>query len=443
MPNSDNEIKYGYALDENEKLISIEELTEENRRKHTFKCISCKNELVPNLGKIRRHYFSHKADCACSGETYRHNLAKLMFEANFYSAKSLYVPVDQYVECSDLENCKFKKINRNELLGQENAEQFCNRVESVNYDLKKNYDLCTIENGVENFIADVLLEDSTGQNPPFLVEMVVTHKCSEEKINSGLPILEIKIDSEDDAKELLTCNIIKGELYNFKIKDLSSPLQRKCYNSHFILDEMGENHIETSFENCGKINTIKYPNALFECSFADVRISNELGLLLAKQNGFEIYDCSLCKHYLGEDSRMLCNKENPNFPAGIMNKSKAVNCSGYEINQSRIRRAALLSRKCLILISKEKEFNKSFGHEYILGKKYKPLNMALQHFKGMFENDTIYIKQKRETINLKDEYKLCREFSYIAIGYFVLDFQNIKNQEHLYIRFIYNEDVFL
>ena len=70
-------IKYRYALDEDQQVVDVEDLTEADRK--DYECIACGHVLCPVMGKIRRKHFRHQADVECSGETYLHWLGKLVF----------------------------------------------------------------------------------------------------------------------------------------------------------------------------------------------------------------------------------------------------------------------------------------------------------------------------------------------------------------------------
>ena len=63
------EAKYKYAKDENGKVICINDITQGNRYSHKYRCLGCLHEMIPNLGQKKIHYFSHKANTTCNGET--------------------------------------------------------------------------------------------------------------------------------------------------------------------------------------------------------------------------------------------------------------------------------------------------------------------------------------------------------------------------------------
>ena len=59
---ANNNIKYQFALDEDGNLISINDITQENRKQHTHKCIACGNELLPRAigSQAMSPHFYHK-----------------------------------------------------------------------------------------------------------------------------------------------------------------------------------------------------------------------------------------------------------------------------------------------------------------------------------------------------------------------------------------------
>jgi competence CoiA-like predicted nuclease len=79
-------IKYQWSKDENDNLVDINHLDESSRKRNKYFCISCGNELIAKLGKIKKHHFAHKNEVNCSKETYLHLLGKKLF-------------YDSYTEC--------------------------------------------------------------------------------------------------------------------------------------------------------------------------------------------------------------------------------------------------------------------------------------------------------------------------------------------------------
>ena len=83
------EIKYQYAYDESKNLVSIKDITKENRNQHQYICIGCGNPLLPRAigSKYRRPHFYHKELVDCSGETYLHKLAKKLIKEKFENSE--------------------------------------------------------------------------------------------------------------------------------------------------------------------------------------------------------------------------------------------------------------------------------------------------------------------------------------------------------------------
>lgn len=190
------EIKYQHAIIEGAegRIISINEVTKENRQQYKFRCIGCGNELLPRAidSKYRKPHFYHKEIVNCSGETYLHKLAKHIIKQKFDHESTFKVEYYVTKKC-DNDECKY----RNPWCSEENT--------SYKIDLKKYYDTCkeeaTVKDAVtgKEYIADILLTSSRNSNiPPTLIEIRVSHPCDDDKRNSGYRIIEVRIKSEDD-----------------------------------------------------------------------------------------------------------------------------------------------------------------------------------------------------------------------------------------------------
>ena len=195
------EIKYQYAFDENQHLVSVADITKENRNEHQYTCIGCGNPLLPRAigSKCRRSHFYHKQVVDCSGETYLHKLTKHIFKERFDKAEHYEITYPISKECS-AKGCPLR------------SEQ-CKKIDcTTTVDLKQYYDTCQEEMPIDDYIADLLLTNSTKPDiPPILVEIYVSHPCEPEKRNSGLKIIELKIRNEEDIKELLDNNHLTEE----------------------------------------------------------------------------------------------------------------------------------------------------------------------------------------------------------------------------------------
>lgn len=173
-----------------------------------YSCLSCERELVAVLGNRQAHHFRHKHEHDCSSETYRHQLAKRIFVAEY--------------ERSVRERRRFDLVRGTRGTCTFYQDRFgftCSRTEPRRHDLTKWFDRVSVEATREGFRADVLLWSE--QHSEFVfVEMAVTHACEPEKVHSGIRIVEIAITSEDDALALgrpeVDARSERVRLYGFK-----------------------------------------------------------------------------------------------------------------------------------------------------------------------------------------------------------------------------------
>lgn len=206
------DIKYKYAYNEEGKIVSINDFTKEESKLHTYKCIGCGNPLLPRAigcNSIRAHFY-HKEKVNCSGETYLHKLGKHLIKEKFDSSDSFFISYIVDKECNN-KTCSYKNT------------QCQKQYEKVIYNLKDYYDTCTEETPIKNYIADLLLTNSKKpQTPPLLIEICVTHKCEDDKIKSGLKIIEITVKKEQDFDSIFTKdNMLVESSYDNQIKFIS------------------------------------------------------------------------------------------------------------------------------------------------------------------------------------------------------------------------------
>lgn len=206
--------QYSYALNSDGELIHIRDVDKNN----DYFCPICGTSMIPHTGKVRKWHFEHKNNIICNYESYLHQLAKKKIRDTFLSSEHFFLSYDGAIPtCSA--NCPYPNIPRCTFYNEE-----------VRYDLKEFYDICEIEASYKNFVADLILKSSIHpRRPPILIEIFVTHKCSKEKIDDGVRIIEIPIKSEKCIENIIAGNTIIGTicknnysniksttLYNFK-----------------------------------------------------------------------------------------------------------------------------------------------------------------------------------------------------------------------------------
>ena len=347
----EKQIKYSYCVDENNRLVHISELTNETRHSHQWRCLQCGQEMTPKLGKIKTKHFAHKADTACDGELYLHQLAKRRIREKFESADSFPITFVKDVPCSEHKTCLYY-----------NGYMCKKRNVHIPFNLKEWYNCCEEEIRDGEFIIDLLLTSKTNPNENIYIEIFVTHKSEESKINSDNRIIETtQIKSEDDIEDIIKRGFVEGrncKIYNFKkdklklpsIKVGGVPIER------FVLFKNGAATVYKAHEyafTCNTLNKRALPNSVCELNMKEFGIelwgenaenkildSYESGLVyLMKKKGWQIKNCILCKfrkyndfygihictHYksLGQDYR---------FPQ----QTKANKCPDYQVDPDKM-----------------------------------------------------------------------------------------------------------
>ena len=241
-----------------------------------------------------------------------HNYSELRIKQRFdESAESGLFPVYYYEVkgCPLYSNCKMK------------TDSFCKgepRATLKTLNLRELYDTCSIEKGEDKYIADLLLTNSKDPSiKPMFLEIFVTHKCSEEKINSGNQIIEIKIKDQEDAENEIIENagVIVEEYVFLKPygEKVVPPITFHGFNQIIDIDGKAEflNFTLTkdnqdligncSIKTCLDVGRSLSSNDILSLSIPKDKIGNrdiyEYGMALAHKKGIPVRDCSLCHFY--------------------------------------------------------------------------------------------------------------------------------------------------
>lgn len=292
------EIKYQYAYDESGRLVSIDDYTKETSKLHTYSCVGCGNPLLPRAigSKSRRAHFYHKELVECSGETYIHKLAKKLIKQKFDNSSNFLVAYSVTKDCSNKE-CRLRNVN-------------CHKdYERAEIDLKKYYDTCSVEANINGFIADILLTNS--KNPkiqPVLIEICVTHACEEEKLYSGLKIIEIAIKKEQDVVSIVGRDVLEESMFGpFKKKDIKfisfkhnieEPMTSEV--SRYIFNPaVNENGYITPI-NCHEADYKLLNDSICELNMVKTKPTIDFGIWLPltwMSKNKNLKRCILCKFY--------------------------------------------------------------------------------------------------------------------------------------------------
>lgn len=299
-------VKYHYALDEHNRLVHINDVDRDNRNSHIFHCLNCGAEMVPRMGDVRAWHFSHSAgEEHCGTETYLHKLAKRLIRMEFENKPSFNIRYCRDVVCSDVSTCPFAK------------PEWCHSAEPETFDLKQYYDTCKEEQEINGYIADLMLTSSEyPKREPVLIEIQVTHKSTESKRTSGLKIIEIKIESEDDIRNLISGTLEESrddylgrrnagpvKFYGFKDKSVNPrPLENRSIQ-RFYLFRSGKAFVTNmdEFKSCRDVWTKDNDKAIFEASIDSDYLGKpspyDFGYMAARQNGIQVRTCQFCKYH--------------------------------------------------------------------------------------------------------------------------------------------------
>ncbi len=203
-----------YAKDRLGNIIDIQSVTDSYIAEYgndSFTCLGCGKAILSKRGKIKRHHFAHVAEQegACSFETYLHKLGINKF-IDAYKKR-----IEENKEFV-LEVAKGEICHKSECpYGRKNT---CDNITGyTKISLLPKYSSYEREVRDGGFIPDILLSTEDGQK--IYIEITVTHPVQESKIESGIPIVEIKLKSEADITMLeegfLSQRNKQVKMYNF------------------------------------------------------------------------------------------------------------------------------------------------------------------------------------------------------------------------------------
>lgn len=316
---------YSYANNLSGELINVSNA----QRSEQYFCPICGEKMTPHMGKIRRWHFTHKSGAKCNYETYLHKIAKIRIKNSFDEANVFQINFSPKIICS-VADCPL------------NVQKPCTWRDLKSFDIKKFYDTCSIEKSVGQFVGDLVLSNSKRPDiPPILIEIFVSHKSTDEKLNSEYRIIEIKVDSEKSIEEIVSKHSITELVYyknewsdgidivkfvNFHGESYEIPTEKHQRSKfQFWIDERHFFHIDSldeyDYSNfCLTPTSPKISNSVFRIDAAfPIHLDFALSELI--KSGIDIKYCSMCKYYRFNDyyMRNIC----------ILYKSKGTKINPY------------------------------------------------------------------------------------------------------------------
>ena len=186
-------ILYQYAQSDDGSVRHISQITVEYRKAHKLTCSGCGKKMEAVLNVSRTQPFYRHSGTKCSLETYLHQMGINLFKELFEKNRKLGVPLTvdyHFIHQCGVECCKY------------GCSQKCrSQDESRKYDLLTKFTDIEIEEKdlATGLVPDLLLSNAMGDK--LYVEIYVTHPVTEEKKSTGVPLVQIKLKSEDDLKK--------------------------------------------------------------------------------------------------------------------------------------------------------------------------------------------------------------------------------------------------
>ena len=340
-------ITYNNAKDADGNVVSIKDAVDGKR----YYCLCCGNDMYPREGKrkkIERHFYhiggSATRDSECNPETYLHKSAKHYIKKLFDDSSEFEIVLKQNKVCPHIESCiYYEKVLRE--FGDEQAASMCKKTAEGRFDLKRYYDTCEVEREYNVFRADVLLSSKAHpQRKPLFIEIVTSNKCKQEKLDSGIKIIEIFIPRDTDNLDGL--KIIEGKQ---KLQSTQAPVEIKFHNfsreqvceapldlhdvNVYYMDLCGEETLKLVKNKCscfGRNNLIK--ESICEIHYpTDRKYFNKWCIPQNNKDFNGVRSCWLCKHHADGLREHFCSKgrnvEEPNC---------AYSCWNFQFDESKV-----------------------------------------------------------------------------------------------------------
>ncbi len=330
-------VMYQYAKDFQNNLIHIQNYSKNSPNAGLLFCLSCSREMIARQGTQRDWHFAHKNDIVsgtCSQETYLHNTAKTILYENIKTRiennGNFYLKFNRPVVCG---KCHFPFSP---------YEDCTLASQVVSFDLLSKFKNVTVEKHVAGFQPDICL---SGNDIKIFIEILVTHKVEQEKIDSGYRIIEIEIKSEADLIHLKTDTldptVLQINRYNFETKPIRRTIEpEECTRGNkrrFILYRSGKARVlpEISYSEVMKLpeSAIYIADIPDEMEEAEAFLKH---LSEAFRYGLKVSNCHFCRYHGYDNSygfrshKVFCKF----FKRNVDNTNEAASCKIYRIDET-------------------------------------------------------------------------------------------------------------
>lgn len=329
------DVKYRYAHNLDHELIEI-------HKAHAvggdYYCPQCGSKMICKCGSKKAWHFAHDK-VECDYNNYLHTIAEERIFKWFNTSREIPLVLQTNRICENHRNCKFFR-----------EESCCMEIETEEFNLKDYYTLCEKEKSHEKnghrFVADLLCLPKNDKNDPLFIEICVTHPCEEEKLNSGLRIIEFVIKSEDDVDLIIEKHIKTNDnirLYNFHPGVISSsPNTYESLLEKFILFPSKKGY--TKKINCSELSErrgimeITIPYNGYDPEFMGDGGFFSIAFAVAIQYDKSLRHCCLCKyHVYDDDSNGICKLYKKYGTNRNSMENDAQQCSYYRIDEESVK----------------------------------------------------------------------------------------------------------
>lgn len=302
--------KYEFAYaKELGRIIHIDDVTEDMRSQTQFFCnlSDCNGKMAAHISGKRIKHFQHIKHVEHDYETYLHETAKNVFMEMYKNCLLKNIPFTMEFYENRICNAYYIETKIKCQLGKQKNT----------FDLTKRYTHIEMEKDHNGFRPDLIIYNPK-TNDYIFIEIFVTHECESKKLDSGIRIIEIKIENEDDIRSLEKCylslNNSKIKFHNFKLITVENDFCKDrnkgcmCFYDIYVLLKSGN-----FFFDFGRLNEIliklryeyidvqefyiKYHPTHNGATLLSLKSKIRDFAYILSQKGILLKDCYLCKNH--------------------------------------------------------------------------------------------------------------------------------------------------
>lgn len=326
------ELRYSYALGPGDSIIYISNAI----KGEYYKCPFCDAPLIIKEGKIKAKHFSHRAgSTSCTYESYLHSLAKRRIAEWFNSERVFEISILTKRRCEKFDNCLWQH-------DEYTSSYFCEEESFRKFSIKQYYDEITPEIMYKGFRADLLLSSRNTAYEPVFIEICINHPCEQQKIDSGIRIIEINLQTERELDSIVQAGILQEHIgqvsfYNFQ-RIAEQKITEGMKLNKFILLKSMNGFCVTNQVDC-RSYIQRHPSAIFEITYDYLASKTYVhpfifGWTMAYKYNSNARNCFLCKYHKqnGLYAQWLCCLYKKLNIDKHCKSNQAINCQAFSVD---------------------------------------------------------------------------------------------------------------